>query len=130
MIRTTWPTALTWWATRSAASRANCCSPGAPVAPLVRPTWPRWTTTRAMRILLWGPDGMGSSGCSDHLGVAGGVGGRKSDTAIEQKPPGTVDVDRPGPAGAAGLDPELANGATQGHAVQPLPRVEVVRQLR
>src|SRR5690606_8432917 len=106
MIRTTWPTALTWWRTRSAASPANWCSPGAPVAPVLRPTWPRWTTTRAIRVLLWGLDGMGSSGCSEHSGVPGGVGTRESDAAIEQKPPGAVDVDRPGSAGAAGFDPE------------------------
>src|SRR5690606_31060051 len=32
--------------------------------------------------------GLGSSGCSEHLGVAGGVGARESDAAVEQEPSG------------------------------------------
>src|SRR5690606_19404805 len=99
-----------------------------------------WTHRRGVgRAILWTDRGgraphwarvMIFMGCSEHLGVAGGVGVRESGEAVEQEPSGAVDVDRPGSAGAAGFDPELADGATQGHAVQPLPGVEVVRQLR
>src|SRR5690606_31143635 len=107
-----------WWTHRRGVGRAILWTDRGGRAP-------HWA-----RVMIFMGTGWGLSGCSEHSGVTGGVGTRKSDTAIEQKTAGAIDVDRPGPAGTTGLDPELANGATQGHAMQPLPRVEVVRQRR